>query len=92
MARLLSLLHSGVQLTCGSELALLLIHDLESDGAAISELHCVLNILEGVQKPYVESRDCAEIAEATKIANAAIRWVKKLVSSLFVFLDNQIFC
>ncbi|EIE25182.1 hypothetical protein COCSUDRAFT_65140 [Coccomyxa subellipsoidea C-169] len=68
----------GDQLTCGSELALLLIHDLEADGFKLSELHRITDLLECIRKPYTESRDSPEIKEATKITSAAIRWVKKM--------------
>ncbi|BDA41429.1 probable Golgi to ER traffic protein 4 homolog [Coccomyxa sp. Obi] len=68
----------GDQLTCGSELALLLIHDLEADGAEVSELHRVTDMLEAIQVPYTASSASPEVAEATKIGSAAIRWAKKL--------------
>ncbi len=68
-----------MQLTCGSELALLLIHDLEADGADVSQLHHVSEILEAIQVPYTASSASSEVAEATKIGNAAIRWAKKMV-------------
>lgn len=68
-----------MQLTCGSELALLLIHDLEADGAEKTELHRVSDILEAIQVPYTASSASPEVAEATKIGSAAIRWAKKMV-------------